>query len=194
MKKYFIFTLLTIAISCNCQNKDDLFNQFVKKFKECSLPITNETYKKFDLYPNNPCNVTKLEFDLFIKNNSDNDRFWIYSLYSKKNPNYFNYVTGLRFPFYINNDLIILIYFRDYSTEDYIGGKTETILSIFSKKGNIISKIPIAGGYGDTLTFDSKIYSPEKIEINYTKSSEKGEKKYAKYYCIQKDGKIVLKK
>ncbi|WP_353331266.1 hypothetical protein [Bacteroides sedimenti] len=192
MKKYFILVMLTISALGNCQSQVDLFNQFVKKFKENSFPITKDTFEKYDLYGNNICNITKQEFDFFVKNS--NDKFWIYRLYSKKQPNYFNYVTGLKFSLAGNKDLVALIYFCSYLT-DYTACISETILSIYDSKGNKKSSLPIAGGYGDTLSFSSKIHSLEKIEINYTKYFKKGEEKYTRSYSIQNDGTILqLKK
>jgi hypothetical protein len=193
MKKYFVLALLTISVLGNCQTKIDLFNQFVKKFKESPFPITDVTFETNNLHSNNACNITKKEFDLFIRDSKD--EFWTYRSYSKKQPNYFNYVAGLKFIVDCNKELIALIHLCEYSTEDYIGGREETILSIYDKKGNKKSSLPIAGGYGDTLTFSSRIYSPGKIEINYIKYLVKGEKKYTRYYGIRNDGTILqLKK
>ncbi|MBB3188588.1 hypothetical protein [Microbacter margulisiae] len=190
MKNIFVFILLTATISCNCQNKTELFKQFVNKFKECPFPITNETFRKMDLYANNPSNITKQEFDLFIKDK--NDRYWIYMPYSKQHPDYFNYTTAIKIPLNINNNLIALIYFRSFLTAPS-QGKSDAVLAVFSQQGTEISKTPILGEYEDTLDFQFRIYSPENIEINYTKYSDKGETKYTKYYYIQKDGKIVLR-
>jgi len=188
MKIYLIIALLTFSIyKCNSQNNTDLFNEFAKKFLECGFPVSEKTFEKFNLYANNPCNITKKEFELFIKSNKDN--YWKYKMYSKKQLNYFNYVAGLRL--IMNDNLVVLIYFRDYSTESYIAGKSETILSIYDKTGKVIASLPIAGGYGDTLTFSSTIYSAEKIEINYKKYIENKELKYSKFYRIGKDGMIT---
>jgi len=88
--------------------------------------------------------------------------------------------------------------------EDFDKSIGETILETMTFDGKLISRIAIDGGYVDTLDFRSKIYSSEKIEINYTKYTDKRmigdtntyESKvvnYTKYYYIRKDGKIMLK-
>jgi hypothetical protein len=162
----------------------------LKKFKEYSFPITGETLPKLNFYANKDCNITKQEFDFFIKDNKD--KYWIYLPYSKLHPDYFNYVTALKIPLNVNKSIVALIYFRAF-----IGapsqGKMDAILAVFNKDGDEISKLPISGSYDDALDFDFKICSSEKIEINYTKYSDKGETKFTKCYYIREDGKIVLK-
>jgi hypothetical protein len=157
-----------LAFNCNSQNKEYLFDQYIKKFKIHSLPITDEIINRNNLAANNPCNITKQEFDSFVKN--DNNKFWIYRMYSKQQPDYFNYVAGLKFNLKDNVDLIALIYFRAYLPDDIADIKSEEILSIFNKNGHLVSSMPIGGSYDDTLTFSSTIYDSKKIEVNYIKS------------------------
>ena len=98
----------------------------------------------------------------------------------------------------------LIFYQRSFVPEEFDKSIGETILETITFEGKLISRIAVDGGYADTLDFKSKIYSPEKIEINYTKYTDKRmidntntyetkETKYTKYYYIQKDGKIVLK-
>lgn len=187
---FFMFFIL-MSFETYSQNNIQLFNQYINKFRPCSFPISDETLIKYKLYANNTGNLSKKEFDTFIFDKSN--AFWEYKSYSKSDEKkFFNYVAGIKFNFYEN--YICTIVLRAFFSDDILSEKTESYLCVFNKSGIKISSLAISGSYGDTLTFDFKIYSPEKIEINYTKYSEKGEKKYAKYYCIQKDGKIVLKK
>ena len=194
MKKFscafFIFFIL-MSFETHSQNNIQLFNQYINKFRTCSFPVSDETLIKYKLYANNTGNLSKKEFDSFVFDKSD--IFWEYKNYSKtNNKNFFNYVAGIKFFFYENYIGVIVL--RAFFSDDNLSEKTESFLCVFNKLGVKISSLPISGSYGDTLTFDFKIYSPEKIEINYTKYTDKEELKYTKYYYIQKDGKIVLKK
>jgi len=204
MKRIFLFIFLAITISCNCQNRIDIFKKFINKFKEYSFPITSDTFQKLNLYANNEGNISKQEFDLFLKDN--NDKFWVYMLYSKEHPDYFNYATALKVPLSINTNLIALIYFRAFLPDEYNRCKTDAVLAIYNPNGILISKLPILGSYSDTLSFESKLYSSEKIEISFKKTTYKKtvinntntfdptEMIYIKNYYIQKNGNIVLKK
>ena len=194
-KNSYVFFVFFILVSFDTYSQKSanvqLFNQYINKFKTCTFPISDDIFIKNNLYANNTGNLSKKEFETFIFDKADT--FWEYKNYSNTNKKkFFNYVAGIKFYFYEN--YVGTIVLRAFFSDDMFSEKTESNLCVFNKSGIKISSLAISGVYGDTLTFDSKIYSPEKIEVNYTKYSEKGEKKYSKYYCIQKDGKIVLKK
>ncbi len=193
--KRFLYTIFILFIltpsKIYSQDNMKLFNQYINKFRACNFPIADKTLGDYKLYSNNTGNLSKKEFDSFVFDKSD--VFWEYKNYSKiNNKNFFNYVAGVKFYFYENYIGIIVL--KAFFSDDILSEKTESFLCIFNKLGVKISSLPISGNYGDTLTFDFKIYSPERIEINYTKYTDNAETKYTKYYCIQKDGKIVSKK
>ena len=184
MKRNIIFVFLLSFFIANGQNNSiNEFNQFIYKFVNFDFPIEpNHYFENLTAYQK-ITHIGKAEFDKFLR--MPEDSFW------KFNKNYeYNYGGKKRF-----DKFYLIFYSRFFSPEEYNQSIGETILETMTFDGKLISRIPICGGYGDTkdYIFQSKIYSPEKIEINYTKYSDKGEEKYTKYYYIQKDGTIVLK-
>lgn len=168
------------------------FNRFINKFEDFDFPI--ESIHKFE-------NLTayqkikyigKTEFDKYLR--IPEDSFWKFN-------NHYEYCFGCKKKF---DKYWLIFYRRSFVPEDFDKSIGETILETMTFDGKLISRIAIDGGYVDTLDFRSKIYSSEKIEINYTKYTDKRmigdtntyeskEVNYTKYYYIRKDGKIMLK-
>lgn len=173
-----------IFVNCNGQVYNRDFDLFLLKFANFEMPANpTELLAAIERKGNFEQNkILSNDYDKFIREKGDT--YWEFSDFFE-----YNFIGKKKL-----ENCWILLYYREFLCDDVNLQKSEFILSTFALDGKIISSLPIAGGYGDILTFNSEIYSPEKIEVNYTKYSEKGEKKYSKYYCIQKDGKIVLKK
>ena len=195
MNKIIIFALFALPFFVvNGQtNSSNEFNRFINKFVDFDFPI--EPIHQFEILT--ACQKTKYigktEFDKFLR--SSDDSFWRFN-------NYYEYCFGGKKK---SDSFWLIFYRRSFVPDDFDKSIGETILETMTFDGKLISRIAIDGGYVDTLDFRSKIFSFEKIEINYTKYTDKKmigntntyktkEGKETKYYCIQKSGKIALKK
>lgn len=194
MKKICIIILLTLPsyIAKGQQFDINNFNCFVDKFADFSFPLDPIQYFLYLTSYHRTKYISKVEYDKYLRTRDDS--FW------KFNDNY-EYCFGGKKKF---ENYWLIFYRRSYTPEDFDKSIGETILETMTFGGKLISRIAVGGGYEDTLNLKSMIYSPEKIEINYTKYTDKKmisntntyetkEIKYIKHYYIQKDGKIVLK-
>lgn len=197
MKKVCIILLIILPsnILKGQQFDGNSFNQFINQFADVSFPLDPTNFFKYLTVYQKIRYIKKNEFNKYLRTRDDS--FW------KFDKNYEYCYGGKR---KLNNYWLIF-YQRSYVPEDSDKSIGETILETITFEGKIISRITVCGGYGDTkeYTFQSKIYSLEKIEINYiiytdkkmignSNTYETKERKETQYYCIQKDGKIVLKK
>jgi hypothetical protein len=197
MKKAYIILLFILPLFFLDGQQFDAnsFNQFINRFTDVSFPLEPTQYFTHLTAYQKIRYIKKVEYDKYLRTRDDS--FW------KFNENY-EYCFGGKKKL---ENCWLIFYQRSFVPEDYDKSIGETILETMTFEGKLISRITICGGYGDTkdFTFQSKIYSPEKIEINYTLYTDKKmigntntyetkETKETKYYCIQKDGKIELKK
>jgi hypothetical protein len=196
MKKITILLLLILPFHViNGQKNGTIdFNRFINKFVDFDFPIEpNHYFETLTAYQKIKY-IGKFEFDKYLRITEDS--FW------KFNNNY-EYCFGGKKKF---DNYWLIFYTRNFMPEEYNKSIGETILETMTFDGKLISRILICGGYGDTkdYIFQAKIYSPDKIEINYTNYTDKKmigntntyetkEVKSTKYYYIRKDGKIVLK-
>ena len=67
----------------------------------------------------------------------------------------------------------------------------EVVLMSLNNWGNIISSLPISGGYGDSITFSSIIHNPQMIEVKYKAYSNDVVSETMKTYKIEESGGII---
>ncbi|BEG99605.1 hypothetical protein [Bacteroides sedimenti] len=187
-----ILLILPLCLLKGQQLNKDNFNQFVNKFTDVSFPLEPEQF--FVLLSNlKTKHINRVEYDTYLR--TKDDSFWEFN-------NDYEYCFGGKKKF---DNYWLIFYSRHYLPEEINETIGEIVLETMTFDGKLISRILVNGGYGDTrdYTFQSKIYSPDKIELIYTKyidvkliketnTYESKETKYTKYYYIQKDGKIVL--
>ena len=202
-KNIIIILLLSLANTLHCQEYKSEFEDYAKKFSDCNFPINFE----IDIY-NCKTNITKNEFDIFVKKDftyvrvaeNDTSSFWKYKMYSPKKSTqcYFEYVSACKFK--ISETKIALIHWQIFLGIN-MDERYETILTIFDLQGEKISEISLNGWYHgyynekDTLLseiyYSSVINNERVIETTYNISSwDKGEIAYKKYHQITEDGRI----
>lgn len=166
------------------------FNVFEKKFVEISLPfkIGEST---FDIYASeDPYIISEKEFKTYLM--MENDSFLLVknSLSLDKNtyPDYF--AVG---KFNIYTDYIGLLYYRSYIRNNKI--YLELILTVFDKKGVLISAIPISKiDAKEDISFYSTIHNGTNINIDIFEKDDDGNKiNKEKLYQITNNGNILEK-
>lgn len=181
MRKLFILILcVQFNFGCISQTNHN-FNLFLDKFKVCEYPII-------------PVDVfLSLEAEMKTKYISKND-FKKY-LYRQDDVNWIydsNYDYTFGGKFYFSSDIICVFYRRDYMPQDIDAQVGEVILCTFNLKGDLLANIPIAGGYGDSITFSSVIHNSKNIEVNYKTYRLNNVEITTKYYEIKKNGEIEI--
>lgn len=187
MKAIIIISSVFFSMSCNNFTHQDNFKKFLNSFLECSFPLNTDLYfNELNIYANNSCDISQHEFNSFLID--PDDTFWKYEIYNESEDYYYNYVKACRLN--ISEKFLGILYFRSYYCDNLDEEKSELIMSIFNKKGSMISSLPIAGGYGDGITFSSIIHNEKKIEVNYIKYDLETVKKTSKTFEITEDGEI----
>lgn len=162
-----------------CQGRKLDFSEFEKKFQICSFPIFPDSVF-LDLEGELQTSyISKKEFDYYLR--TPVDTIWKFS-------SNFQYRFGGKFE--LDSNLICLFYGRYYMPEDINKQIGEIILCVFNKDGRLLSNLPISGGYGDDLTFTSKITDKKVIEIETIKYNKDQEHKYRDVYLIDNKGNI----
>lgn len=181
--------LIVIILLTNCcigQGDTNNFGKFILKFPQCTLPISsNDYFNNKHIYANNQCNISESEYNTYLYFNDN----WKYLIYSEGKTSYYNYVIGCRFD--LDYDKIGVLFFRAYFSDDPLEEKSELILSVYNKKGESISHIPVEGSYGDKLVFSSIIHNTNDLEINYKEYKSDGVEKYIKHFKIATSGEIL---
>jgi hypothetical protein len=108
--------------------------------------------------------ILKSDYDEYLRASSDT--IWIFETYYE-----YKYGGKRRFDKYW-----LLFYSRNFIPDNVNLQISEIILATFSLDGNIISQIPVAGGYGDSIAFFSTINSIEDISVTYKTYSSDGVK------------------
>lgn len=181
MKKGIVITLFILSVTgCQGQIDNKAFDAFLSKFTEYSFPLNPIDFfvnKEADLKTSY---IPEKDYNEFLR--IKGDTFWQFN-------NDFQYRFGGKLK--LNNHWL-LFYRRDFMPDDINMQKGEIILSTFTLEGKMISNIPIAGGYGDSITFSSNIIDSKSFDINYIKYLEDKEESYIKSYTIDNEGNIVL--
>jgi hypothetical protein len=179
-----ILTVSIFFIFCPeifCQDKKPDFDEFVSKFQTCSFPI----YPDSTLLELEGRMMTSYipgkEFDHYLR--TPTDTIWKYG-------NDFQYRFGGKFE--LHNNIICLFYGRYYMPDDIDKQVGEIVLCVFNKEGRLVSSLPISGGYGDELTFTSKITDKGLIEIDFHDYKSGEERNYKTNYIIDNNGDLNL--
>lgn len=180
-KTILIFTIIFSFLNVYGQSHES-FNVFIGKFIDFDLPL-NPTNFFISLTGNNKIKkITQKEYDIYLR--TKDDKFWKFN-------NQFEYCFGGKKKF---EKFWLVFYRRDFLPDDLDKVVGEIKLLTIDFSGKIISDIIVSGGYGDSITINSKIDTFDNIEINYTKYSNNNSKtNFIKRYTIQKDGKFKLK-
>ena len=180
MKQFFtLIFCIQLCISCNSQNNDN-FNLFLNKFIVSEYPINPiDVFLALELKMQTK-QILEADFNKYLK--AQNDTNWIFD----KNH---DYTFGGKFN--INPDIICVFYRRDYMPDDINEQIGEVIICTFNHKGEKLSNMPIAGGYGDSITFTSIINSTDSVEVKYTKYETGVQSNYSKHFFIEDTGKII---
>ena len=194
---------IVISISCICFLNISFgqFNDFINRFKHCSLPLVIKE-ETFDIYHSDDDRVVISEEDVVKYLMLESDTF-INIKKSSEKTGYHKYIAVCKFD--VHNDFWGVLYFRTLNRDD--GNKIlELMLSVLTKKGKLISTYPISGFYtAENIAFDATIFNAENIEILfyklethkdrfgtfYLRSENIIEKKY---FYITKQGLIQSKK
>ncbi len=178
-KLLLLICLLQLLSSCNAQ-KDERFELFLENFVEVNLPVNpTETINSFDRDWEHY--ITEIEFDNYLRTSLDS--IWEF------NENY-QYVYGGKFDIDLNK--VGVFYRRVYFADNIDNQKSEIILCVFDYKGKLIARLPIAGGYGDSIAFSSFIQSPKKIIVKTKNYNFEKVKDNIEYFEIKDSGKISL--
>jgi hypothetical protein len=179
----FVFSLFAVS----CSGQAVTFSLFISNFQSCNLPIDTKTYfNSKGIYANNRVDISETEYNRFLKDK--NEKFWIYSLYSKNKTTFFNYVRGCKIR--INEKCTGIMYFRDYFCDNPLDEKAELVFCIIDNNGNLISALPISGNQGDDLSYESVITDFKNIKITFEQYSKDEKKTYNKFYFVSDEGLI----
>jgi hypothetical protein len=183
MKKGIVIILFILSVTgCQGQIDNKAFDAFLSKFTEYSFPLN-----PIDFFVNREAElkttyILEKDYNEFLR--IKGDTFWQFN-------NDFQYRYGGKLKL---NNYWLLFYRRDFMPDDINKQKGEVILSTFTLAGKIISNTPIAGGYGDSITFSSNIIDSKTFDINYIKYIDNKEVSYTKGYSIDNEGNIILNK
>jgi hypothetical protein len=179
----FVFSLFVVSSS----GQTVTFSLFISNFQSCNLPIDTKTYfNSQGIHANNSIDISETEYNRFLIDK--NEKFWIYSLYSKNKTTFFNYVRGCKIG--INEKCTGIMYFRDYSCDNPLDEKAELVFCILDNNGNLISALPISGNQGDDLSYESVITDFKNIKITFEQYSKDKKKTYNKFYFVTDEGLI----
>lgn len=178
-KLLLLICFLQLLTSCNAQ-KDNSFEIFLKNFVKVDFPVNpTETINSFDRDWEHY--IPKVEFDNYLGTSLDSS--WEFN-------EKYQYVYGGKFDIDLNK--VGVFYRRVYFADNIDNQKSEIIMCVFDCKGKLISKLPIAGGYGDSITFSSVIHNPKKITVKTKKYNFEEVEDYILYFEITDSGKISL--
>lgn len=179
MKHLFIILLCFQLNSCYTSQNDGSFNSFLINFKTCEFPILPiEIFHSIEVELQTKY-ISEVDFDKYLRMRDDSN--WTFD----KNH---EYTFGGKFS--PNSEIICLFYRRDYISENINDQIGEVILCTFNCNNKLISSLPIAGGYGDSVTFSSIIHSSKHIEVNYVEYELETVIKTSKHFEISDKGEI----
>jgi len=180
MKQILIVLLISsFGAICNCQQNQN-FDRFLYGFNILEYPIeTNEVFMNLELEMKTK-HISESDYNKFLRNYSDHE--WVFD-------DLHSYKYGGKFD--VNSNIIAVLYRQDYMPDDVNKQIGEVVLSTFNHKGQRIADIPIAGGYGDSVTFSSIIDNSNRIEVKYIKYTQDSIIKESKIVKIQDNGKVL---
>jgi hypothetical protein len=175
-----LFMQLFIS-SCRSQNHRE-FDLFLDSFIEIDYPIIpTQIFLDIEIRLERK-HISEYDYNKYLRSEKDNDTTWRFH-------DYYDYTYGGKFV--VQPNVICVIYRRDYMPDDINKQKGEVVLTTFSKMGDMISYMPVSGGYGDSITFTSIIHNPQMIEVKYKTYNNDDVSETMKTYRIEKTGRIT---
>jgi len=171
-KSIFVICCTLTFVNCNGQTNSKNFNLFLSNFENFNFPLNPTEFIVDREAKLQSKTILKKDYEEFLR--IDNDTFWIFK-------DYYEYRYGGKKKF---DNYWILFYSRNFVPDDVNLQKSEIVLSTFTLDGRIISSLPIAGGYGDSLTFSCVMNSVNDINVKYTLYQNDKEDTYTKQYFI----------
>lgn len=171
-KSIFVICCTLTFGNCSGQTNSKNFDLFLSNFENFNLPLNPTEFIVDREAKLQSKTILKKDYEEYLR--IDNDTFWIFK-------DYYEYRYGGKKKF---DNYWILFYSRNFVPDDVNLQKSEIVLSTFTLDGRIISSLPIAGGYGDSLTFSSVINSVSDINVKYTLYQNDKENTYTKQYFI----------
>jgi hypothetical protein len=172
---FFVFVTLT-SVNCNGQADNNAFNGFLKNFEVASLPLNAIEFiveKEGNLASKY---IVEKDFEMYLRGREDG--FWKF-----EDKFEFRYGGKLKV-----DELWFVFYSRTFFSADINKQISEIVLVSFSQRGELLSTLPIAGGYGDSITFSSVILDFDDIKLNFKLYLKEKVSEYTKSYFIDNNG------
>lgn len=173
---FLLFCVSFSTFSCNGQTNSDAFNVFLANFEDTKLPLNAIEFIVNREANLNTKKILDVDFNKYLREKGDT--FW-------KFKEYFEYRYGGKLKV---NDRWVVFYSRHFDPDNVFMQKGEFVLVSFSLEGELISTLPIAGGYGDSLIFSSIISDFRDIKINFIFYQNDKESNYIKSYFLDIGG------
>ena len=168
---------ITISVfSCSGQSNNDAFSAFLENFENTQLPLNAIEFIANREANFNTKEILEIDFNKYLREKEDT--YW-------KFEEFFEYRYGGKLKV---DNIWVVFYSRHFVPDDVFVQKGEFILTTFSLSGELISSLPIAGGYGDSLTFSSVISDFKDIEINFTFYQNDKKSNYTRSYFMANGG------
>lgn len=186
MKKFFLVGFICFIISCKAQNKD--FNAYLSNYNYVELPlkVDRKTYNNLFYSHGNYNEISESWLKEFVCKDS---------LKYKIDPTEFRYDFGVRFN--TNNGYIaVLIHKQKYEGESvYDFDLSETILTIYSNSGEILSQKVIGkdnDGWISNIDISNNEINVQQLKVLEFNKPELTCEIEEKKYSVNKNGVIVL--
>ncbi len=180
-KSIFVTFCILAFVNCRGQVNNKNFDSFLSKFTDFNFPVNPTEFIVNREARLQTIAISKKDYDEFLR--VGNDTVWLFK-------NFFEYSYGGKHKL---SNYWLVFYSRHFIPDDVNLQKGEFVLATFSFDGNMISSVPVAGGYGDTLTFSSLINGTKDIVVNYTLYQSNKEDKYSKHYVVDDNGILSIK-
>ena len=176
MRQFILIIFGILLYNCSNSQQNSNFDLFIQNFKSCEFPISpidvlHSHEKEWEHY------ISEKDFDTYFRKPSDS--LWVFD-------GKHQYVFGGKFD--VNLNIVSVFYNRVYFADDIDNQIAEIVLCTFNSKGELISSLAIAGGYGDSVTFSSIIHNSRKIEVTYKKYNAENVEETSKYFEILETG------
>lgn len=180
-KKLFVLCCILISINCSGYPNSNNFDLFLSNFADFDYPLNPTEFIVDREAKLQSKSILKKDYDDFLR--ESNDTFWRFKPF-------FEYSYGGKKKL---NNYWILFYSRSFVPDDVNLQKSEIVLLIFTLNGTKVSSLPVAGGYGDNLTFLSIIDGSNDILVKYTQYNKESEEISTKHYFVNSMGEFIAK-
>ena len=172
-----------ISFSSYGQTRDRSFESFLSKFVDFRLPFNGPELladrERVGDYEN--LKILRNEYEKYLEGKDD-------TIWKFKNEFDLRNIGKIK-----QHNFWVVLYFRGFLLDDVDLARGEFVLTSLTLDGNIISLLPIAGGYGDSLTFESVISDFEDIKINFKSYQNGVETNFTKSYFLDNGGVFKIK-